>query len=118
MFEDAAFRALSGGLDAMWQKQQVAGHTLANVETPGYKAKKVQFEQVLRESEEKGSPVTEYKTVVSTDEETEARPDGNNVQVEKEELELWQSYLQYSALTTRMSGRLSTLKYVINNTAK
>ena len=56
--------------------------------------------------------------MVSTDEETEARPDGNNVQVEKEELELWQSYLQYSALTTRMSGRLSTLKYVINNTAK
>ena len=43
LFEDAAFRALQSGLDAMWLKQQVAGHNIANVETPGFKAKKAVF---------------------------------------------------------------------------
>ena len=46
------------------------------------------------------------------------RPDGNNVLEEKEELELWKAYTQYSALTGRVSGKLSTLRYVINNTGK
>ena len=56
--------------------------------------------------------------MVEEDAATQARPDGNNVQVEKEELELWKAYSQYSALTMRMSGKLTTLRYVINNTGK
>ncbi len=56
--------------------------------------------------------------MVEEDGTTQARPDGNNVQVEKEELELWKAYTQYAALTGRVSGRLSTLRYVINNTGK
>ena len=47
LFEDAAFRALQSGLDAMWLKQQVASHNIANVGTPDFKAKKVEFKQVL-----------------------------------------------------------------------
>ena len=40
LFEDAAFRALQSGLDAMWLKQQVASHNIANVETPDLRRKK------------------------------------------------------------------------------
>lgn len=116
LFEDAAFRALQSGLDVMWLKQQVASHNIANVETPDFKAKKVEFKQVLREAADGNGPV--YQAVVGTDNDTEARPDGNNVQVEKEELDLWKAYTEYSAMTSRMSGKLSTLRYVINNTGK
>ena len=116
LFEDAAFRALQSGLDAMWLKQQVASHNTANVETPDFKAKKVEFKQVLKEAADGNGPV--YQAVVGTDNDTEARPDGNNVQVEKEELDLWKAYTEYSAMTSRMSGKLSTLRYVINNTGK
>ena len=97
LFEDAAFRALQSGLDAMWLKQQ-------------------EFKQVLKEAADGNGPV--YQAVVGTDNDTEARPDGNNVQVEKEELDLWKAYTEYSAMTSRMSGKLSTLRYVINNTGK
>ena len=116
MFNDSSFISLQNGLDAMWLKQQVASHNLANVETPGFKAKKVEFKKVLENAKtgESGG----FEAVVETDEETAARPDGNNVQVESEELELWKAYTQYSALPTRMSGKLSTLRYVINNTGK
>ncbi len=116
LFEDAAFRALQSGLDAVWMKQQIASHNIANVETPGFKAKTVEFKQVLKEAQDGTGPV--YKAVVGEDDVTEARPDGNNVQVEKEELELWKAYTEYSALTSRMAGKLSTLRYVINNTGK
>jgi len=102
MFNDSSFISLQNGLDAMWLKQQVASHNLA---------KKVLENAKTGES---GG----FEAVVETDEETAARPDGNNVQVESEELELWKAYTQYSALTTRMSGKLSTLRYVINNTGK
>lgn len=116
MFQDSAFVSLQNGLDAMWLKQQVASHNLANVETPGYKAKKVEFKKVL--DKEKAAKTGAMEAVVTTDEETAARPDGNNVQVENEELEMWKAYNQYSALTSRVSGKLSTLRYVINNTGK
>ena len=45
-------------------------------------------------------------------------PHVSRLTVEKEELELWKAYTQYSALTGRVSGKLSTLRYVINNTGK
>ena len=47
-----------------------------------------------------------------------ARADGNNVQVESEELELWKTYVEYSTLTSRMSKKFSSLRYVINNAGK
>ena len=55
---------------------------------------------------------------MTEDDTPSARPDGNNVQLEKEELELWKAYTEYAAMTSRMSGKLSTLRYVINNTGK
>ena len=43
LFDDRALGALERGMDGMWLKQQIASHNIANVETPGYKAKKVEF---------------------------------------------------------------------------
>ncbi len=118
LFEDPSIRALRDALDQTWMDQQVRSHNMANVETPGFKAKKLDFKRVLRESGETGKPSVEYKPVISEDNTTEARPDGNNVQVETEELEMWKDYMKYSALTSRISGKMSTLRYVINNTGK
>lgn len=42
-WEDPSVKALSSGMDALWQKQQVISHNIANVETPGYKAKHVEL---------------------------------------------------------------------------
>lgn len=47
-WEDPSVKALSSGMDALWQKQQVISHNIANVETPGYKAKHVEFKEVLK----------------------------------------------------------------------
>ena len=77
LFDDRALGALERGMDGMWLKQQIASHNIANVETPGYKAKKVEFRDVL------------YETAQGTE-----------------------------RISKPVSGKLSTLRYVINNTGK
>lgn len=73
----------------MWLKQQIASHNIANVETPGYKAKKVEFRDVLYETAQERAYIQQWWKRTET-----PRPGrtGNNVQVEKEELELWKAY--------------------------
>lgn len=118
-FENNAVQALKGSLDTAWMKQQVSSHNVANSETPGFKAKKVSFEKILSKASEPGGEQSiQYKPVVTEDNTTSARPDGNNVSIEKEEMDLWQSYYQYSALTKRMATKFSNLRYVINNAGK
>lgn len=49
MFDNYATRAGEASLDALWMKTKVITNNLANVDTPGFKASSVGFEQVLRE---------------------------------------------------------------------
>lgn len=118
-FENHSIQALKGSLDSAWMKQQVSSHNIANSETPGFKAKRLSFEKVLSKATEAGGePVVAYKPVAEEDHTASARTDGNNVSIEKEEMELWQSYYQYSALTKRMANKFTNLRYVINNAGK
>lgn len=118
-FNDASVQALRNGLDAAWMRQQISSHNIANSETPGFKAKSVSFKKVLDQAQsDADTKVYTYEPVIKTDDTASIRPDGNNVNTEKEELELWDAYYQYSALTKRVTGNLSTLRYVIQNTGK
>lgn len=119
LFENNAAQALRKGLDAAWIRQQVSSHNIANSETPGFKAKTVRFEEIMQKAKEGTDEIgAQYKAVIGEDQSTAARPDGNNVSTEKEEMDLWEAYYQYSAMTKRMSANLSSLRYVINNTGK
>ena len=72
LFDDRALGALERGMDGMWLKQQIASHNIANVETPGYKAKKVEFRDVLYETAQGTERIS--KPVVEEDGNTQARP--------------------------------------------
>lgn len=118
LFDSESYQKLRGSLDAAWLKQQIHSNNIANSETPGYKAKNIQFKEVLKEARD-GQPARwEQKAVITTDRDTASRPDGNNVNVDSEELEMWDAYAQYSAVSQRISGKLSNLRYVINNAGK
>ena len=49
LFDSNAFKITEQGLDAAWYKQQVISHNIANVSTPDFKAKTVDFGLVLKE---------------------------------------------------------------------
>lgn len=116
-YKDLSFKTMQAGLDALWMKQKVISDNIANYETPGYKAKSVTFEEVLRKADD-GQKTPVLQATVTTDTESTARPDGNNVSMEKESLELWRSYAQYSYLTQKISGQFKNMRYVINQAFK
>lgn len=104
-------------MDMLWLKQKVISNNIANIETPGYKAKSVSFKNVLSTEYYKENPdkIDSLKPVVTTTNTGSTRLDGNNVDLDKESLELWKTYAQYSYLRERMSGQFKNMRYVINN---
>ena len=96
MFYDSlAFQAMRSSLNGLAIEQNIILHNLANYETPGYKAKSVKFEDVLKESSRKdGSGRYDFKATVFEQEDTTMRPDGNNVDSDVESLKLYENYVQ------------------------
>ena len=118
MFNDISFKTLENSLDAVWTKQKAHSNNIANYETPEYKATKVSFDNVLEKSLETGAEKSVFTIDVDKDESTSLRLDGNNVNMEKESLELWETYSQYSYLTQKISGSFKNMRYVIGQAGR
>ena len=119
MFKSLSFKAMESSLDALWIKQNLIAHNLANLETPGYKAKTVSFQGMLQQAQaQQNAGKYRFQAVVSTDESTQVRPDGNNVDFDKENTELVNTYLQTLALYQKIGGEITDTRYVIKQAFK
>lgn len=108
-------------LDFLWKKQSVTAANLANVDTPGYKAKFLTFEDMfrakLKDASGDGTAVRRATNsarwlIEESDTET-ARMDGNNVVADAEMSELTKSALQYQYALRSVNGEISRLSSVI-----
>jgi len=112
---------LQKSLDYVWQKQRLTTENIANAETPGYKAKYVTFEEELKErlagTEGSQSRVREAveraKIRVGVSKEETMRLDGNNVNVDVENIELARTQIQYEYLLKQINDQFSRLKTVL-----
>ncbi|SDN20592.1 flagellar basal body rod protein FlgB [Acetanaerobacterium elongatum] len=115
-----SFNLLQQSMDAVWTKQLVTMQNLANVETPGYKAKYVGFETVFKKligsNDDKLYP--QIQATVKEDTATSMREDGNNVDPEKENLELLRAQIQFDYLQSKMNYRFNSLEHVISEGRK
>lgn len=119
LFDGMEFKAMQSSLDALWLKQKVISNNLANIETPGFKASKVSFEDALENARrEKGAEEYSFQATVTKDETTSSRPDGNNVVTDKEQLELYNTYLQSVYLYQKISAQMTDMQYVIGQAFK
>ncbi len=108
------------GLDAAWLRNNVISQNIANVDTPGYKRKVVQFEEFLS-SEMKTGRISHGRSGLSGDgiriiedpAESSYRSDGNNVDIENEMALLAANSLRYNTLIQRINGDFQKLKMVI-----
>ncbi|MDD3765704.1 MAG: flagellar basal body rod protein FlgB [Eubacteriales bacterium] len=128
---NSQLNVLQRGLDASWLKGEVIANNIANADTPGFKASKVNFEAALRRhtgagegaggmkrtsakhmdvSTRKGS----LESFVEPNTSTSKRLDGNNVDIEYEMVELAKNNLLYQALIQEASKELSKIKYAVN----
>ena len=112
-------------LDVTWRKQNLALDNIANVDTPGYKAKYALFEDELRSKLKRFEGRTGFKNgeirdairssriqVRQSDEES-IRLDGNNVNLDVEELEVARNTYQYQFALRQISDELSRLRTAI-----
>lgn len=128
MISSSAFNyvnVLDKAADASWQREQTIANNIANVDTPGYKRQDVEFESVLKR-ELGNSKYTSLDDKVSSihlnhlqaKERTEYagyayRLDGNNVDIDTENVELASETLRYLGLTDSINQEFTRLKSVI-----
>ncbi|MGB4717593.1 MAG: flagellar basal body rod protein FlgB, partial [Bacillota bacterium] len=121
---------LSKALQAASLRQEAIAQNLANVDTPGYKALGVSFEEqlsralsgsdsiqlrVTHPAHLRSTPrLSQVKPTLVRRTGTEARADGNNVDPEAENAALAENQLLYSLLTRLVSEKYSLLRHAIS----
>lgn len=114
------YQVMEKSLDAMWMRQEAIAQNIANLDTPGYKKKYVDFESALVTEMEGASTTQELynnlntvQPVVMTDSSTSIREDGNNVDLDEESLAMVDNQIQYTYMVRMFSDDVSRLRYAI-----
>ncbi len=92
MFDSVSINALSSALDELAARQRAIAGNIANINTPNYRARVVQFENALSASVAAGSGVTAPTETRSTD---ATNLNGNNVDLDRETLSNIDTLLRY-----------------------
>ncbi len=131
MLQSTAFNyvnVLDAAADASWVRENAIANNVANVDTPGYKRQDVEFESVLSSAlnNTQYSSLSEavnnvdlsnVSATVYTDYSSYSyRLDGNNVDIDTENVELASEQLRYTTLTTAMTQEFSRLKSAMATT--
>lgn len=98
---------MSSALDALSLRQRVIADNIANVQTPGYQAKRVEFEDALSAAVRHGSGHVAARTQTSLE---PTREDGNNVNLDTEVLSNIDTNLRYQLATRAVDGEFALLR--------
>jgi flagellar basal-body rod protein FlgB len=130
--DDKTTKALAASLKYRQLRQELIASNIANAETPGYKAKKIDFEDALA----RALDTDEHRQMKTTDakhfdvgnggfnnlqpEITESTDgivsqDGNTVDRDKELAEMAENKIMYDASVQLLNKKLGLLKYAIGS---
>ena len=125
MLNSTAFNyvdVLTKAADASWTRESVINNNIANVSTVGYKRQDIDFQSVLRE--ELGNckhksldnkinelDISDLNAQIYTDSANYSyRIDGNNVDIDTENVELASEQIRYDALATSINSEFSRMR--------
>jgi flagellar basal-body rod protein FlgB len=111
LFVDRTTQAVEWALKAQSERQRVVAHNIANVNTPGFKATKLDFESSLAEALQGQNSGTARAQLSATNDPVTLN--GNNVSLEKELEVLDKSNIHYEALTSALTAKFSQLRTAI-----
>ena len=106
MIEDRMFPVLENLLTLTSKRQQILAGNVANIDTPGYRAKDISFADELDGNLDVSARVFEV--------ETKEKPNGNNVDLDRELTEITKNGLQYVTLVQYLNQRIKTLRAAIS----
>lgn len=130
--DDPTIQALSASLKFRQLRQELIASNIANAETPGYKAKKIDFEEALARALDVDDQL-KMKTVDSKhfnvggggfnnlepdiyeDSNGIVSPDGNNVDRDQEMADMAENKIMYDASIQLLNKKLGLLKYAIGS---
>jgi flagellar basal-body rod protein FlgB len=117
-------------LNAKWLRNTVLSNNIANVDTPGYKRADVSFEEELKKALERENKlplaithknhISSIKTyedinpVVYTQNDTALRNDKNNVDIDKEMVELIENTISYNSTADQLQRIFQLFDAAIN----
>jgi flagellar basal-body rod protein FlgB len=107
---DGVENALHGALDGLSLRQSVTADNIANVDTPGFRARSVDFETSLRSAIVGGNVTLGDITVSSAATSTPVGANDNNVDLRKETMAAMQSVFQYQVVSRSVNDRLTDLR--------
>ena len=118
------------GLSAAWTRNAVIRNNIANVETPGFKSSEVEFETLMARAIEGGGfvgtkthpmhidigtgNISTIKPQINENRGTSMRMDGNNVDIESENVKLAQNSLYYNTLVEKLNSEIRRLRMAIS----
>lgn len=129
---DKTTRALGASLSLRQTRNNVIGSNIANAETPGYQAKKVDFENALARAldvedqgmmEANGGPTSarlssaigRVGAEIYENPDVSVNNDGNTVDMDKEMASLAENSLMYKAAIQLINKKMATLKYAVTD---
>jgi flagellar basal-body rod protein FlgB len=109
MIADATSTALHAALTGLAQRQRVTADNIANINTPGFLAGRVDFESSLRSAIGNGeSPSISGGTVARSLQPTNIN--GNNVNLDSETVTATETGLRYQLALNALDGKYSLLR--------
>ncbi len=103
-----SINVLQGYLKVVADRQQLIASNMANVDTPGYHTQDLDFQQAMSQVMNDGGNVrmeTASRELVGLPE----RPDGNNVNIDRESMLLSQTQLQFQLGVQLVKGQFHQL---------
>jgi flagellar basal-body rod protein FlgB len=106
---DSTMTALHASLTGLQQRQRVTADNIANVQTPGFLAGRVDFESTLRSEIANGeTPAVSPSAVTRSLDPT--RTDGNNVNLDTETVIQTETGLRYQLALNALDGKYALLR--------
>ena len=120
--QDRTFPALENLLSWTSKRQQALASNVANRDTPGYRSTDYSFESELQASVR--LTLTSPKHIAASRDtgnarvyevETSTKPNGNNVDIDRELTEVTKNGVQYLTLVEYLNQKIRTLRAAIND---
>jgi flagellar basal-body rod protein FlgB len=125
-------RLIASALEGLTARQRTIADNVANVDTPDFKGSRVSFEAQLKKAigtddrplkmfkvqngvDSPGDAPADVKPTVIQETGMGRRNDGNNVDIDREMLDLSDTNVRFNAVIQVMSNKISNLRYVIND---
>ena len=110
--------ALTRYLDLTTQQMKFTAENIANVDTPGYKTKGFSFEQEFARQLNQPEASGPADVIAQEVDGLVARPDGNNVSMDREGVQMAKAQLQFKLGVQLLKNEYSTVMSAIHAEAK